>query len=183
MVISTGAVETIAMGIARMKRTCAFALIAMGITPIATAGAQQPPPARQGPATANKPAVARPATAKGSAIDGIWSGTLTQVAGGGATQGGSESKYAIELTITAKGAESNYPGLECQGKLRRIATSPHYTFFVEVITRGHIDKGGRCPDGSVTLTRAGENLGVEWFGIFKDELILASGTLTRKPAQ
>ena len=145
MVISTGAVETIAMGIARMKRTCAFALIAMGITPIATAGAQQPPPARQGPATANKPAVARPATAKGPAIEGIWSGTLTQVAGGSATQDGSESKYAVELTITAKGAESNYPGLECQGKLRRIGTSPSYAFFVEVITRGPVDKTGSLP--------------------------------------
>jgi hypothetical protein len=170
-----------------MKRTRAFALIAMGITPIVTAGAQQPPPAQQHPPTADKPSAvqpaARPPTAKGPAIDGIWSGTLTQIAGGTATRGSGELKYAVVLMITAKGAESNYPGLECQGKLRRIGTSPSYAFFVEVITRGQADKGGRCPDGTITLTRAGENLGLEWFGIFKDELILASGTLTRKPAQ
>ena len=163
-----------------MKRTCAFALGVIGLTPIVTADAQQSLPARQDPATA-QPA-ARP-IAKGPAIDGIWSGTLTQVAGGAATKSGGESKYAIVLTITAKGAESVYPELGCQGKLNRIGTSPSYVFFVEVITRGQGEKGGRCPDGTITLTRVGENIGLKWFGIFQNELILAWGTLARKAGQ
>ncbi len=104
-----------------MKRTCAFALVVIGLTPIVTADAQQSLPARQDPATA-QPA-ARP-IAKGPAIDGIWSGTLTQVAGGAATKSGGESKYAIVLTITAKGAESVYPELGCH-ELRLFCGSDH----------------------------------------------------------
>jgi hypothetical protein len=146
------------------------------------AGAQQPPPARQDPATANKPAVARPATAKGPAMDGIWSGMLTQVAGGGATQGGSESKYAVELTINGEGSRVQ---LSRAGMPRKIKTNRHIAELRIFCGSNHPWSRCRCPDGSVTLTRSGENLGVEWFGIFifKDELILASGTGTRKPAQ
>jgi hypothetical protein len=76
-------------------------------TPAAEPSKTPPPPAR------------RPAPAPD--ITGTWSGTVTQV--------GSQSKYTVVLTITAKGAETDYPELGCGGKLRRIGASPSYVFF------------------------------------------------------
>jgi hypothetical protein len=49
-----------------------------------------------------------------------------------------------------------------------------------VITRGQAEKGGRCPDGTITVARAGDKLNWVWFGIPQDSVIVAFGTLTRK---
>jgi len=136
------------------------------------ATAQQTPPAAE-PSKTAPPAARRPAPAPD--IAGTWSGTVTQV--------GSQSKYTVVLTITAKGAETDYPELGCGGKLRRMGASPSYVFFVEVITRGQADKGGRCPDGTITVARAGDNLGWTWFGSVQGELIVAVSTLARKTAR
>jgi hypothetical protein len=42
------------------------------------------------------------------------------------------------------------------------------------------DKGGRCPDGTITLTRAGDKLNWAWFGVPRGDVLVAYGTLTRK---
>ena len=112
---------------------------------------------------------------------GTWSGTVTQVSA--VSGAGSQSKYTVALSITAKGGETDYPELGCGGKLTRIGASRSYVFFVETITRGQVDKGGRCPDGTITVTPAGENLGWEWFGVVQGDVIVVSGTLTRKAGQ
>jgi len=138
--------------------------------PSPAAPAQQPPPDQR----AVPPAGARP-LAPGSAIAGTWSGTVTQV--------GSESKYTVLLTITANGAETDYPEVNCRGKLTRIGASRSYAFFVEVIALGRADKGGRCPDGTITVARAGDNLAWAWFGSVQGDVVVAFGTLTRKPAR
>ena len=52
-------------------------------------------------------------------------------------------------------AETKYPDLDCVGKLTRVGSSKSYVFFVEIITKGQADKGGRCPDGTITVARAG----------------------------
>ena len=134
------------------------------------AAAQEVPPAIEQGAVA-PPGVRPPAS--GPVVAGTWSGTVTQV--------GRQSKYTVALTITAKGGETDYPEQGCGGKLTRIGVSSSYVFFVETITRGHVNKGGRCLDGTITVTRVGENLGWEWFGTAQDDVIVAWGTLTRTP--
>jgi hypothetical protein len=52
--------------------------------------------------------------------------------------------------------------------------------FVEVITQGHFDKGGRCPDGTLTVARSADKLAVGWFGSIKENTIVAYGTLSKK---
>jgi hypothetical protein len=49
-------------------------------------------------------------------------------------------------------AETRYPDLDCAGKLTRAGSSRSYVFFVEIITKGQGDKGGRCPDGRFALS-------------------------------
>ncbi len=169
-------------------RTWAAALLATVAAPILSAGAQQFPPAQPFPPTTARPPspdaarLSPPAeprapppaarSATGPAVAGTWSGSVTQV--------GSQSKYSVVLTLTAAGGETNYPEVNCSGKLTRIGASRSYVFYVEVITQGHRDKGGRCPDGTITVGRAGDRLAWVWFGSVEDELVVAYGTLTRK---
>jgi hypothetical protein len=105
-------------------------------------------------------------------INGNWSGELTQV--------GSSAPYKFEIAITAKGAETKYPDLDCTGKLSRAGSSKSYTFFVEAITKGAADKGGRCPDGTITVARQGDDLALGWFGSVQGTTVVAYGTLKKK---
>lgn len=132
-----------------------------------------PPP----PNTFSSPKHAAPsprknATPSGPRITGNWSGDLTQV--------GRESPYKVELSITAKGAQTKYPTLDCVGKLRRIGQSKSYVFFVEIITSGRADKGGHCPDGTITVARQGNSLALSWFGSIQGGTVIAYGTLSKK---
>ena len=110
--------------------------------------------------------------APGPAIAGNWSGQLTQI--------NSQTPIKVELAISAKGAETKYPDIDCTGKLIRSGSSKSYVFFIEVITKGRVDKGGRCPDGTITVARQGNNLAVGWFGNIKDNLVVAYGTLAKR---
>jgi len=105
-------------------------------------------------------------------ITGTWSGQLTQV--------GSDAPHQFELAISARGAETRYPDLDCVGKLTRIGSSKSYVFFVETITKGQADKGSRCPDGTVTVARQGDKLALRWFGSVQDDVVVAYGTLSKK---
>src|ERR1700674_1108734 len=108
----------------------------------------------------------------GPSVAGNWTGELTQV--------GSKSPYKLELVISATGGETRYPGLDCTGKLIRVGASKSYAFFIEVITKGAANKGGRCPDGTITLARAGDNLALLWFGSIDANTIIAYGTLAKR---
>jgi hypothetical protein len=110
--------------------------------------------------------------AAGPPIVGSWSGQLTQI--------NSQTPIKVEFAISAKGAETKYPDMDCTGKLIRSGASKSYVFFIEVITKGRVDKGGHCPDGTITLARQGDNLAVGWFGNIKDSLVVAYGTLAKK---
>jgi hypothetical protein len=184
----------------RTLRKCAVTLIAGMAVPIIAAEAQQgtfggrwpqdapaatpqtPPvvPQENRPAgepstnvepSTNAPRPAKP-TASTPGVVGTWSGSVTQVGG--------ESKYTVVLTLTRNAGQTDYPELNCGGKLTRIGASKDYVFYVEVITRGQAEKGGRCPDGTITVARAGDKLNWVWFGIPQDSVIVAFGTLTRK---
>ncbi|MGA7450978.1 MAG: hypothetical protein WBW73_06785 [Rhodoplanes sp.] len=152
---------------------------------IAPATAQFPPP--PAPATPAPPTEAPPATAptkpvvspkkkvaaaSGPSIAGKWSGQLTQV--------GQSTPYKFELAIGPKGAETKYPDLDCTGKLTRVGSSKSYVFFVEIISKGRAEKGGRCPDGTITVARQGDELALAWFGSVQGKTIVAYGTLSKE---
>jgi hypothetical protein len=82
--------------------------------------------------------------------------------------------------INGNGAQTRYPDLDCTGKLTRVGASKSYAFFVETITKGQVDKGGRCPDGTITVARQGDDLSLGWFGSVQGDTIIAYGTLKKK---
>jgi hypothetical protein len=108
----------------------------------------------------------------GPAVTGSWRGELTQVGG--------KTPYKLNLVIGPNGGETKYPDLDCTGKLIRVGASKSYAFFIEVITKGAAKNGGRCPDGTITLTRAGDNLALLWYGRIDTDTIIAYGTLAKK---
>jgi hypothetical protein len=107
-----------------------------------------------------------------SSVAGVWSGTVVQNEG--------SSGYAVVMTITASGATTDYPQLNCAGALKRVASSAGYIFFTETITRGRHDKGGRCIDGTVTISLAQGKLAWGWFGAFQGKALNAYALLSRK---
>lgn len=155
-------------------RYCAVALVLAIVATIVPAAAQFPPTPDdpQDQASAGTPKGKKAAAAAGPSITGNWSGQLTQV--------GSQNPYKFEIAITAKGAETKYPELDCTGKLTRVGSSKTYAFFVEVITKGQVDKGGRCPDGTITVARQGDELALGWFGSIQGNTIVAYGALKKK---
>jgi hypothetical protein len=148
-------------------RACAAVLV-LAICGIAPATAQFPP----GPDDAAAPKSRKPPSSAAPNINGNWTGRLNQV--------GSQTPYNFELVVNARGAETRYPDLECTGKLTRVGASKNYVFFVEVITKGQAEKGGRCPDGTITLARQGDDLAIGWFGTVEGNTIVAYGTLKKK---
>jgi hypothetical protein len=152
---------------------CAAALVLATVAVIAPATAQFPPtPDDPQDAPAGSPKGKKGAAPAGPNIVGNWTGQLTQV--------GSQTPYKFEFAVSAKGAETKYPDLDCVGKLTRVGQSKSYAFFIEVITKGQADKGGRCPDGTITVARQGNDLAVGWFGSIQDTTVVAYGTLKKK---
>ena len=135
-----------------------------------TSAQSPPPPPTPAPPPASPPRKNAPPPA-GPSIVGNWIGQLHQ-------EGGT-APYTFEISITAKGAETKYPDLDCIGELTRVGQSKSYVFFFEAITKGRADKGGRCPDGTITVTRQGDNLALGWFGSVQGDVIVASGTLSK----
>jgi hypothetical protein len=169
----------------KASRVWIAALAAAIATPIVTANAQFPPapepqfpeqlvdePPAQGQPKGKGKAAAPKAASGGPAVAGTWSGNVTQL--------GSESAYPFSITITAAGGETSYSGLQCKGKLTRIGSSRSYVFFIEVISEGRADKGGRCPDGTITVGRAGNQLALGWFGAIQNQAVIAQGLLDKK---
>ena len=154
----------------RYKALCygSAALLLATAAAMAPATAQFPPASEDQPAAKGKKGTA----ADASSLNGNWSGELTQV--------GSQTPYKFELAINARGAETKYPDLDCTGKLTRVGSSKSYVFYVENITKGQVEKGGRCPDGTVTLARQGNDLALGWFGSVQGTTVVAYGTLKKK---
>jgi hypothetical protein len=157
-------------------RIFATALFLAMVAAVAPATAQFPPvpddPSDTPPLVGTPKAKKTPPTAAGPSITGNWGGQLTQV--------GSTTPYRFELSINAKGAETKYPELDCVGKLTRAGSSKSYVFFIEVITKGQADKGGRCPDGTITVARQGDDLSLGWFGSIQGTTVVAYGVLKKK---
>jgi hypothetical protein len=105
-------------------------------------------------------------------VTGTWSGSVTQV--------GSAKGYSLVLIVRENGGETDYPELSCGGRLTRVGSSGGYTFFIETITRGRLDQGGRCIDGSITIAPAGDQLAWGWVGSYQGKTLIGYSTLTRK---
>src|SRR5262245_59235001 len=93
------------------------------------------------------------AWAQNSTLNGTWAG-----------KGGSGAGFDIVMTVSANGAETDYPSIGCSGRLTRAGTSGGYTFFFETKERGSIRSGGTCIDGSITVFQIGDRLFWSWFG-------------------
>jgi hypothetical protein len=143
-----------------------LALMALGFTFVPALAQQQKTPVQQ------KPAPQKPPTQPKTGVAGTWSGAVRQ-------QGHTKS-YSLAMTIHDKGGDTDYPDLACGGRLTRVGSGGGYTFFLETITRGRLDKGGRCIDGSITVSMAGEKLSWGWVGTHEAQTIVASGTLDRR---
>jgi len=105
---------------------------------------------------------------------GSWTGSIEQVGRG--------SPYPIEITLTAKGGETSYPGQNCVGKLVRVAASGDYAFFLETITSGKLDPATKagCLDGSLTLHKGSDDLVMTWMTGYNDKAVVAYGSLQPK---
>jgi hypothetical protein len=161
-------------GSCKAFRCLSAALVIAAMAVLAPASAQFPPapddPQDRPPVGTPKKKAQTPAG--GPSIAGTWAGQLTQI--------GSQTPYNFEIAITARGGDTKYPDLDCAGKLTRMGSSKSYLFFVEVITKGQAEKGGRCPDGTITVGRAGNDLAVGWFGSIQDSVVVAYGLLKKK---
>ena len=164
--LSRAVIPILAIGEGMVPATAQFQWPSELSTPTETG---QPAPAIPKGTQAPKPPSASVA---GPSVAGNWKGELTQV--------GSKAPYRLDLVISANGGETKYPDLDCTGKLIRIGASKSYAFYIEIITKGAADKGGRCPNGTITLARAGDNLALLWFGNIDNESIIAYGTLAKK---
>ena len=154
-------------------RYCAAAFVLL-VAATAPAAAQfsPTPDAEQTSPPVGKPKGKKATLTSAPSIAGSWAGTLTQV--------GNETPYQFEMAITANSVETKYPDLDCTGKLNRVGSFKSYVYFFEVITKGRADKGGRCPDGTITVAPQGKDLAVGWFGSVQDATVVAYGTLNRK---
>ena len=143
-----------------------LSLTALGVT-FVPAMAQQKAPAAQ-----KSPPQQKPATDAKAGVAGTWSGPVRQI--------GAPKPYALAMTIHEKGGDTDYPDLACGGRLTRVGAAGGYTFFLETITRGRLDKGGRCIDGSITVSMAADKLSWGWVGNHQNQTIVAHGTLERR---
>lgn len=144
----------------------------LGIVALAVIGMVALPAVAQQPSTSAQQKKPAPAQAMGGSVAGSWAGAVTQPG---------SKPYSIVMTLQASGGgETDYPDLQCGGKLTRAGAAGGYTFFLETITRGRLDKGGRCIDGSITVTMAGAQLAWGWVGIHNGQTLVAHASLKRR---
>jgi hypothetical protein len=128
------------------------------------------------PAPAGEPKAAKskaaPKSAPAGSLIGTWAGPVSQVA--------HPKGYNIVVTVRPGGGDTEYPDLNCSGKLTRAAGSGPYVFYTEKITRGRHDDGGRCPDGTFAIALAGDKLAFSWFATVDGQAVFAYSILTRK---
>lgn len=161
------AISTMAVGVARAEDPAPATDSTVTTAP---ADATAPAPtmkAKPKPKMAAKPAV--------QPWVGAWTGTVQQV---GRAQG-----YPIEITLTAKGGDTSYPGQNCAGKLVKLGSNADYATFVETIGTGKFDPGTKagCLDGSLTIERGADGVVMSWMTGYGGKAIVAYGALTPKP--
>ena len=108
----------------------------------------------------------------GSDIAGRWSGLVQQVDG---------QTYQAIMEFDAEGrGRSNYPSLDCSGKLSGTGLKGIYEFRETISADGRAGEAGRCIDGTIQITVSGDVMKWSWSGKWQGKLITASGTLVRE---
>ena len=159
-----------------MRRNLQTALAAVAVAALVPLGAwSQTAPSSSAtapkPPASTTPTAPKPPAAASTSLVGIWTGQVTET--------GRSKPFAITITIDSKGATTDYPEQACSGKLTRVGTSGAFVFYSEKITKGAYDtaKGTGCLDGTIVLTKAGNNLLFSWFGAVDNQPVQASATL------
>ena len=108
----------------------------------------------------------------GSDIAGRWTGMVQQSDG--------QSYPAVMEFDQAGHGRSNYPSLDCSGKLSGTGAKGAYQFRETILTEGRAGAEGRCIDGTIRLTVSGNVMKWSWSGEWQEKTITASGTLVRE---
>ena len=111
-----------------------------------------------------------PANAQQDVI-GKWAGQVNQV--------GDAKPYSVKMDLVGREGRTDYPELNCGGRLTLVGQAAGYAFYTETIDRGRVspDKPGGCIDGTITVGRAGDNLGWVWFGVYRSSPYYAYSVL------
>jgi hypothetical protein len=155
---------------------CAVLSIAAGVAAAAPpTTATTAPAALAAPAAAPKATVPKPSTANAPVdLSGSWSGSIDQV--------GRQKSYRLDIALTGKTGQTDYPDQNCTGKLTRVAVSGDYAFFTETIIRGKFDAATKagCLDGSMTIQRDSDGIVMAWMTTYAGRPIVAYGSLMAK---
>jgi len=108
----------------------------------------------------------------GSEIAGRWTGIAQQSDG--------QSYPAVMEFDQAGHGRSDYPSLDCSGKLSGAGTKGTYQFRETILTEGRAGAAGRCVDGTIRVTVSGNVMKWSWSGEWKGKPITASGTFLRE---
>ena len=104
-------------------------------------------------------------------IVGSWTGTIDDSLG---------QSYNGVMTFTSpERGSSDYPSLECGGRLSGSESDGVYRF-TETITRGRAtETSGGCIDGRIEMTIDGDTMMWRWLGSWQGQSITASATFRR----
>ena len=107
-----------------------------------------------------------------STMVGTWTGNVQQNSG--------DWQFTVIMSVTADGGETEYPEIDCGGTLQRVGSANGYVFFTETITRGRVEAGGKCVDGTLTIASNGQGLSWGWIGTYGGKVLVAWSDLVRK---
>ena len=82
--------------------------------------------------------------------------------------------------LAPKGPRRSIPISIAPESLHELDRRNHMSFLSKSSSRAEFDKGGRCPDGTITVARQGDTLVLTWFGSIQGKPIVAYGTLSKK---
>jgi hypothetical protein len=112
-----------------------------------------------------------PAAMADDDIAGRWAGTVQQSDG---------QTYPAVMEFDAEGhGSSDYPSLNCAGKLSGTGKKGNYRFRETIGGAGRAGETGRCIDGTISVSVSGDVMRWSWTGEWQGKPITASGTLTR----
>jgi hypothetical protein len=124
-------------------------------------------------ATAASLLLAAPASAE-SEIAGKWTGVVEQ-------SDGRTYPAVMEFDAAGRGT-SDYPSLNCSGKLAGTGRKGSYEFHETIASSsGRAGEAGRCIDGTINFTVSGDVMKWSWSGEWQGKTITAAGILLREP--
>ena len=114
---------------------------------------------------------ASPVAAADGDIVGRWTGVVRQT-------GGQSYEAIMEFDSEGHG-RSDYPSLNCAGKLSGAGRKGAYRFQETIASTGRAGAAGRCIDGTIDISVSGDVMHWSWTGAWHGKPIEAAGDLTR----